>query len=75
MNTNSHKEPNEISSSPLNVKELIAAVRNVTNWHALGLQLDLTMSQLRDIDVTYHVDGVERKKAEMFNMIVVEKLS
>ena len=70
MNTNPHKELNkskEKPDPPLTVKELMAAVSDVNDWHALGIQLDLKMSQLMDIDVTYHKEGVERKKAEMFS--------
>ena len=71
MNTSHQKELNESTEKPfppLTVKELMAAVSNVNDWHALGIQLDLTMSQLEKIYVTYHVDGVEREKAEMFNI-------
>ena len=50
------------------MKELTTAVSKVVDWHALGLQLDLTMSQLHDIHVTYHVYGVERIKAEIFSV-------
>ena len=71
MSTNHHKELNKSTEKPdppLTVKELMAAVSDVHDWHALGIQLDLKMSQLKNIHVTYHVDGVERMKAEMFNM-------
>ena len=54
------------SGFPLSVNLLVEAVSNVTDWHTLGLKLSLTMSQLSDIDVTYH--GVERHKAETFNV-------
>ena len=70
MNTNPHKELNKSTEKPfplLTVKELMAAVSNVSDWHALGIQLDLKMSQLRDIDVTYHKEGLKRIKAEMFS--------
>ena len=56
------------SVSTLSVKLLVKAVSNVTDWHSLGLQLDLTMSQLRNIESTYHKDGIERVKAEMFHV-------
>ena len=70
MSTNHHRELNKSTEKPdppLTVKELMVAVCNVCDWHALGIHLDLEMSQLKDIDVTYHVHGVERKKAEMFS--------
>ena len=50
------------------MKLLLKAVSNVTDWHGLGRQLDLTMSQLRSIDITYRVDGLDRLKAEMFDV-------
>ena len=53
--------------SSLTVKLLVQAVTQVTNWHGLGLQLNLTMSQLDNIHVTYHVYGVERIKAQIFD--------
>ena len=54
--------------SPLSVNLLVEAVSDVPDWHCLGLKLGLTMSQLSEIDVTYHVYGVGRLKAEMFNV-------
>ena len=70
MNTNPHKELNESTEKPvplLTVKELMIEVSNVSDWHALGIQLDLKMSQLKDIDVTHHKEGLKRIKAEMFD--------
>ena len=70
MNTNPHKELNKSTKKPdppLTIKELMAAVSDVSDWHALGVQLDLEMSQLKDIDVTYHKEGLKRIKAEMFS--------
>ena len=49
------------------MKNLLALCKDVTNWHTLGLHLDLKMSQLGNIEVTYRADGIERKKSEMFN--------
>ena len=71
MNTNPHKELNKSTEKPdppLTVKELMAAVSDVSDWRALGIQLDLKMSQLENIHVSYHVEGVEIKKAEMFRV-------
>ena len=70
MTIDPHKELNESTKKPcppLTVKELLAATITVNDWHRLGLQLNLTMSQLRDIDVTYHKEGLIRIKAEMFD--------
>ena len=47
---------------------LLEAVSSVTDWHGLGRQLGLTMSRLRGVEVTYHMHGVERMKAEMFDV-------
>ena len=47
---------------------LLEAVSSVTDWHGLGRRLGLTMSQLRKIEITYHMHGVERMKAEMFDV-------
>ena len=66
-----HKELNESTKKPcppLSVKELVDATINVGDWHSLGLQLNLTMSQLRDIDFIYRKDGLTRIKAEMFDV-------
>ena len=54
--------------SPLSVKLLLEAVSSVTDWHGLGRQLGLTMTQLRGIELTYRVDGLDRLKAEMFEV-------
>ena len=47
---------------------LLEAVSNVTDWHGLGRRLGLTMSQLRGIELTHRVDGLERMMAEMFDV-------
>ena len=70
MTIDPHKELNESTEKPcpsLTVKELVAATINVSDWHSLGLQLNLTMCQLREIDVTYNKEGFKRNKAEMFD--------
>ena len=54
-------------SPPLSVNLLVEAVTDVTDWHTLGLKLNLTKSKLDGINVTYHVHGVERLKTEMFD--------
>ena len=50
------------------MKLLCEAVSNVTDWHGLGRRLGLTMSQLRGIELTYHMHGLNRLKAEMFDV-------
>ena len=47
---------------------LLEAVSNVTDWHALGRRLGLTMDQLRGIELTYHINGLGRLKAEVFDV-------
>ena len=54
-------------SAPLSVNLLVEAVTDVTDWHTLGLKLNLTMSQLEDIRVTYHVYGLGVLKARVFD--------
>ena len=56
------------SGTPLSVKHLVKACKRVSDWHTLGLQLDLTMEQLDDLHITYHVYRTDRLKAEMFNV-------
>ena len=71
MSTNPHKELNKSTEKPvppLTVKQLMAAVSDVSDWHALGIHLDLKMSQLMDIDRTYHKEGLKRIKAEMLSV-------
>ena len=48
------------------MKHLLTACKSVTDWYTLGIHLDLTPSQLNDIQVTYHAHGVNRLKTEMF---------
>ena len=70
MTIDPHKELNESTEKPcppLTVKELLTATINVSDWHRLGLLLNLTMCQLREIDVTYNKEGFNRIKAEMFD--------
>ena len=52
----------------ISVVLLVDAVRNVSDWHSLGLHLDLTMGKLKEIDRIYRVDGEDRIKAEMFDV-------
>ena len=46
----------------------MSAVRNVSDWHQLGVKLGLEMSQLREIEQSYHVEGVSRMKSEMLDL-------
>ena len=50
------------------MKHLVTACKRVSDWHTLGLQLDLTMEQLDDLHITYHVYRTDRLKAEMFDV-------
>ena len=50
------------------MKHLVTACKRVSDWHMLGIQLDLTTSQLKDIHMTYHAHGVDRLKTEMFDV-------
>ena len=50
------------------MKLLVDAVRSVSDWHSLGLHLDITVRKLKEIDRIYRVDGEERIKAEMFDV-------
>ena len=59
-------QPPSASPQALSVKLLVQAVSNVSDWHSLGLRLDLTMSQLNNVHITYHMHEIERIKAEMF---------
>ena len=43
------------AGSPLTVKQLIIACKSVTNWHTLGIHLDITPGQLHDIRVDCQV--------------------
>ena len=54
--------------SPLSVNQLVEAVSNVPDWHGLGLQLGIAMCKLRELEMSYHVYGVKRLKAEMFDI-------
>ena len=49
------------------MKHLVTACKRVSDWHTLGIQLDLTTSQLNNIHATYHALGVDRLKTEMFD--------
>ena len=55
-------------TSCVSVNLLVEEVSDVTDWHTLGLKLGLTMGQLSGIHVTYHLYGVGRLKAEIFNL-------
>ena len=54
-------------SPPLSVNLFGEAVTDVTDWHSLGRKLNLTMSQLEDIRVTYHGYGLGVLKARVFD--------
>ena len=56
--------------SPLTVNQLVKTVSTVTDWHNLGLQLGLTMSQLKEIEqnLSYQIQGLSRLRAEILNV-------
>ena len=60
-------QPHHTAGSPPPLRLLVEAVTDVTDWHTLGLTLDLTMSQLEDIRITYHVYGLGLLKARVFD--------
>ena len=47
---------------------LVDAVRNVNDWHNLGLHLYLEEAKLEEIRITYHVYGFVSMKTEMFKV-------
>ena len=55
-------------SPDLSVKHLLTACKSVTDWHTLGIHLDLTTSQLDEIQADYHAHRVNRLKTEMFKV-------
>ena len=59
-------QPHHTAGSPP-LRLLVEAATDVTDWHTLGLKLNVTKSKLDGINVTYHVHGVERLKTEMFD--------
>ena len=58
------------AGSPLTVNQLVVAVNTVTDWHGLGLQLGLAMSQLEQIEqhIVCQMQGPSRLMAEMLNV-------
>ena len=54
------------AGEPISVVQLVDAVRDVNDWHTLGLHLDLTMAKLKEIELLYHMHGVVKMKVEMF---------
>ena len=59
-----HTSPGE----PIFVKLLVDAVRGVSDWHNLGVHLDLEVAKLKEIELDYFVHGVVRMKTEMFDL-------
>ena len=55
-----------VGSNPT-VRELLEAVKDVPDWHALGTELDLPRGQLREIELQYQIAGVGRQKSAMFD--------
>ena len=53
-----------LSGSPLTVKNLLEACREVTDWKGLGIQLDLKNHQLEEIEAEYR--KITDRKMKMF---------
>ena len=49
------------------IRDLLDAVRDVVDWHSLGLELKLSAADLRTIELQYSVHGVPRQKSAMFD--------
>lgn len=49
------------------MRDLLDAVRDVVDWHSLGVELKLSAADLRAIEVQYSVHGVARQKSAMFD--------
>ena len=47
---------------------LVDAVKNVNDWHNLGLHLYLEETKLEEIGITYNAYGMGRIKAELFKV-------
>ena len=47
---------------------LLNAIKGVYDWHQLGVRLGLEMSQLCEIEQSYHTGGVSLMKSEMMSL-------
>ena len=56
------------SRSPLSVVLLLKELRQVTDWHMLGLYLEIPPQELDKIRQQFLSEGVERCKAAMFDL-------
>ena len=54
------------TGTPLTVEKLLKECNSVTDWYTLGIHLGLPMSELDNIQETYHMHGVSRLKTKMF---------
>ena len=57
-----------VDLNSLDVKNLLTACKNVSDWQQLGIQLDLTMAELENIYQTYHTRGLVILKGHMFSV-------
>ena len=57
-----------MSDSPLSVVLLLKELRQVTDWHMLGLYLEIPPQELNKIRQQFLSEGVERCKAELFDL-------
>ena len=58
----------QMSDSPLSVVLLLKELRQVTDWHMLGLYLEIPPHELKIIRQQFFSEGVERCKAELFDL-------
>ncbi|RLV58756.1 hypothetical protein D5018_15530 [Parashewanella curva] len=65
-------EPHATAQPRLSVNALDKHLDSVTDWHKLGLKLDISMSQLSNISVTHHYRGVGYCRQQMLNLWVTK---
>ena len=54
--------------NPADVKNLLTACNDVSDWKQLGIQLGITVTELDNIYKTYHTEGVVILKSHMFDV-------
>ena len=56
------------SLDPLNVRLLVTGVQKISDWYMLGVHLGVPNEELNKIDRQFSSHGVERCKAELFDL-------
>ena len=46
----------------------MSVVKSVSDWYQLGVRLGLDMSQLREVEQSYHVGGISQMKSEVLDL-------